>query len=255
MKEQKIKGIIKKKKLLKQKGVQTREQLLRLSSMSEEEIKDSVVKQLEKSLEDNISKLRQLANETTLTKEKIDKSKKYIKSKIRKIKKNLESEKNLKYLVDTKKQTQRKSKAQLKKLNEILLKTNKRKVVCFNCRKKGHLVSECTQNKEGVNICFNCGASSHTVHECPTEVDYSNLPFAFCFVCKQKGHISSKCTLNEDKGIYIKGGSCFNCKGNDHLAKDCPERQLRFNDRMNGAENEVIERLEKPVSHRSKSKK
>lgn len=254
MKEKKIKGIIKKKKLLKQKGQQTRDYLLKISSMTEDEIKDSVVKTLEKSLEENIVKLKQISNDTTLTKEKRDKSKKYIKDKIRKIKKNLESEKDLKFLVDQKKQTQRKSKAQLKKLNEILLKTNKRKVVCFNCRQKGHLVSECTENKDGANICFNCGSQSHTVHECPNEVDYSNLPFAFCFICKQKGHISSKCSMNEDKGIYIKGGSCFNCKGNDHLAKDCPEKQLRFNEENNDVEEEFTPE-EKEPNRKIKTKK
>ncbi|KAI9487438.1 MAG: hypothetical protein EXX96DRAFT_553195 [Benjaminiella poitrasii] len=44
-------------------------------------------------------------------------------------------------------------------------KKNK-KEVCFACRKPGHSVNRCPQNKEHANICYNCGSTEHRLKDC-----------------------------------------------------------------------------------------
>lgn len=38
--------------------------------------------------------------------------------------------------------------------------------VCFACRKPGHAVNRCPENKEHANICYNCGTTEHSLKEC-----------------------------------------------------------------------------------------
>ncbi|CEP08154.1 hypothetical protein [Parasitella parasitica] len=93
---------------------------------------------------------------------------------------------------------------------------NKRRTgdVCFACRKPGHSVNRCPENKEHANICYNCGTTEHSLK------DYE-LPYAKCYVCNQEGHLSGQCPKNS-RGLYPNGGSCAICQQVDHYAKDCP---------------------------------
>ena len=144
-------------------------------------------------------------------------------------------------------------KARDKRSRQIDRKRNQG-LVCFRCRKKGHTVSECTSLEEGVGtnaedvtsyatigrekICYKCGSIDHPLKSCPkltfaeknsggkNRMDYFKieLPFATCFICNRKGHLSSQCEQNKN-GIYVKGGSCKECGGKDHLFLNCPKRR------------------------------
>lgn len=106
-----------------------------------------------------------------------------------------------------------------------------KKNVCFNCRKSGHVLSECPnlnensqQEMTGTGICFKCGSTEHTHFECKV-IKTDNYNYATCFICKQQGHISRQCPDNQ-KGLYPKGGACKVCGDVTHLKKDCPKFQV-----------------------------
>mmetsp|Transcript_25194 Transcript_25194/g.29156 ORF Transcript_25194/g.29156 Transcript_25194/m.29156 type:complete len:235 (+) Transcript_25194:118-822(+) len=138
------------------------------------------------------------------------------------------------------------------------IKSRNKDVICFQCRKRGHTVSECPKaggvysNNNSVksqsftkNCCYKCGGTTHSLKLCkkltPDEkklvqrggkIDYSKmeLPFAVCFICNEKGHLSGMCTKNKN-GIYVKGGCCRLCGSKDHLVVNCPTKQ---NEEKNG---------------------
>ncbi|XP_032662658.1 MATH and LRR domain-containing protein PFE0570w-like [Odontomachus brunneus] len=100
-----------------------------------------------------------------------------------------------------------------------------KKFLCFNCRKSGHVLSDCPElgGKEevGTGICFKCGSTEHTHFGCKVNKD-STYRYAKCFICHEQGHISSQCPDNP-KGIYPNGGCCKICGAVTHLKKDCPD--------------------------------
>lgn len=99
-----------------------------------------------------------------------------------------------------------------------------RTLVCFQCRKRGHAVSDCPERKE-VSCCYKCGSVEHPLAKCPKRNDGDeSLPFATCFVCKETGHLASQCPQN-DKGVYVHGGACKHCGSKQHKVTDCPERE------------------------------
>lgn len=102
-----------------------------------------------------------------------------------------------------------------------------KKNVCFNCRKSGHLLSECpnlNDETSGTGICFKCGSTEHTHFECRV-VRSQDFKFATCFICNEQGHIARQCPDNA-KGLYPKGGACKVCGDVTHLKKDCPKFQV-----------------------------
>ncbi|XP_062227439.1 uncharacterized protein LOC133925577 [Phragmites australis] len=54
-------------------------------------------------------------------------------------------------------------------------------------------------------------------------IENGGTKFASCFVCKQQGHLSKNCPENKH-GIYPKGGCCKICGEVTHLAKHCPTK-------------------------------
>ncbi|XP_022916719.1 zinc finger CCHC domain-containing protein 9-like [Onthophagus taurus] len=124
---------------------------------------------------------------------------------------------------------------------EIALKLERRKAekalarekkkVCFNCRKSGHVLSECPnlnddkQDTIASGVCFKCGSTEHTHFECKVVKD-DNYKFATCFICNEQGHISRQCPDN-NRGLYPKGGACKVCGDVTHLKKDCPKYQAQ----------------------------
>jgi len=54
-------------------------------------------------------------------------------------------------------------------LNDLIAMKNKKKIVCFRCRKPGHSVNECEEmkkdNEHGTGICYKCGSTEHSVHK------------------------------------------------------------------------------------------
>uniref|UniRef100_A0A0N5B0R2 CCHC-type domain-containing protein n=1 Tax=Syphacia muris TaxID=451379 RepID=A0A0N5B0R2_9BILA len=104
------------------------------------------------------------------------------------------------------------------------------KAACYLCRKAGHVYSECPERDEvnmGVGVCYKCGSLEHGSAKCPRK-NVVGYPYAFCFICKRQGHISRECEQNAN-GIYPDGGSCNLCGSQDHLKKDCPDLNLKKN--------------------------
>jgi zinc finger CCHC domain-containing protein 9 len=128
------------------------------------------------------------------------------------------------------------------------------KLVCYNCRKLGHAVSECPEQKSqqkmqqsDVKICYKCGSHDHALAACPSmraggKKHDGTLPFATCFICHLTGHLASKCSQNE-KGIYVNGGACKTCGSKQHRATDCPEKQAPRKEPINAIPDENIEDL------------
>ncbi|XP_065218319.1 zinc finger CCHC domain-containing protein 9-like [Planococcus citri] len=105
-----------------------------------------------------------------------------------------------------------------------------RRTLCFHCRNSGHMLSECPelQKKDTEmiesGICFKCGSTEHQHMECHIKGDV--YKHATCFICKQEGHISKQCPDNP-RGLYPEGGGCRVCGDVTHLKKDCPKMSKR----------------------------
>ena len=83
---------------------------------------------------------------------------------------------------------------------------------CYNCKKEGHIASECLQKDEMGNLiaaCFRCNELGHLARECENE--------AKCEGCKVLGHQKRDCESF--------GTECFFCKKRGHISRQCPERK------------------------------
>lgn len=105
-----------------------------------------------------------------------------------------------------------------------------KKQVCFNCRKSGHMLSDCPDlasknssliDHSGTGICFKCGSTEHKLNECKSK-DGQALKYASCFICREQGHIARECPDNP-RGLYPRGGACRMCGDVTHMKKDCPQ--------------------------------
>lgn len=97
---------------------------------------------------------------------------------------------------------------------------------CLKCRKPGHKMRDCPENKNVPDYCYNCGEADHSTKQCP--LPFSNYAHALCFICDTKGHLASACPKN-DRGVYPNGGSCHYCGSIKHLARNCRPTQSSAN--------------------------
>merc|ERR1719427_2200419 len=138
-----------------------------------------------------------------------------------------------------------------------------KKLVCFNCREPGHMLSDCPNAKAEENDmthaasghCFKCGSLEHTSKDCKSKLKRENAyRFAVCFICKQEGHLAKACPDNP-KGLYPKGGGCVFCGSVEHLKRDCPrkvEKDMAQGVRVGTIGNDLEE---EPMMHVGKVKK
>ncbi|TRY71706.1 hypothetical protein TCAL_04756 [Tigriopus californicus] len=134
-----------------------------------------------------------------------------------------------------------------------------KKMVCYNCRQPGHLLSECPQSqlshqtvKDQVGQCFKCGSNEHTAKECQSKRKGGEAyAFAVCFVCQETGHLAKACPDNP-RGMYPKGGGCRFCGSVEHLKSECPRKAQKDDrdevrvDRVDGSNIEDEPVLKRP---------
>lgn len=134
-----------------------------------------------------------------------------------------------------------------------------KKLVCFNCRKSGHNLSDCPEldrNEAYTGICFKCGSTEHTHFECKVNKD-STYRYAKCFICREQGHIAMQCPDNP-KGVYPHGGCCKICGSVTHLKKDCPDLVNAKEDsavRVEKMDNSAVESLHENIKEKYESDK
>jgi len=241
--------------------------VLKLQKLNKQQVKNS--KTTDKIASDKTNatsdKKQKVTAPVAADSEEVAKQKKYLQTKIRKYKKALSNQEVLKSRLNLLKVRLRKTKTICKKLETKEQEYMKKRLRCFNCRRRGHLLTECREakvdheNKENndyqddaskyhkkivtttKHICYNCGGTDHTLAGCEQKVDLKSLKFAECFICHERGHISAHCPLS-DKGIYPHGGKCFVCGENDHLAKNCPQKQMEIQQYKEEREKDKLEK-------------
>ena len=129
--------------------------------------------------------------------------------------------------------------------------------ICYNCRKKGHAVSECPLNGNGNgNGNDNGNGNGDTAGTCTiissgattsTSAGYNNI----CYKCGQNDHSLKACpklTREEKQSARKNGGklnyhtmklpfaTCFICKQKGHLSSQCDKNKhgIYVNDRGGG---------------------
>lgn len=159
-------------------------------------------------------------------------------------------------------EVQRTMKLERRKAEKALAREKKK--VCYHCRKAGHMLSECPELNTQIDftssgICFKCGSTEHTHFECKVTKG-EEYKFASCFICREQGHIAKQCPDNP-KGLYPQGGACKVCGDVTHLKKDCPREQKERDDALflktiSGDNLEIIEETAKsePVKPVQKNK-
>lgn len=137
--------------------------------------------------------------------------------------------------------------------------TRVKKLVCFNCRKAGHNLSDCPEldrDEACTGICFKCGSTEHTHFECKVNKD-STYRYAKCFICQEQGHIAMQCPDNP-KGVYPHGGCCKICGAITHLKKDCPDLVTAKEDNIVTVEkmdHSAVDSLQKNTTEKCESNK
>lgn len=136
--------------------------------------------------------------------------------------------------------------------------TRIKKLVCFNCRKSGHNLSDCPEldhQETNTGICFKCGSTEHTHFECKVNKD-ATYRYAKCFICREQGHIAMQCPDNP-KGVYPHGGCCKICGAVTHLKKDCPDLMNAKEDNavtVQKMDNSAVDSLQEDTNERCVSR-
>ena len=99
------------------------------------------------------------------------------------------------------------------------------KSVCFNCGVPGHVSRECNQRRgmpERV-VCTICCQSGHHRSRCRERINDRLLRDAVCMQSGEKGR-----TMKSGMRWFfgLKGVTCFNCGGKDHLGMQCGRPNL-----------------------------
>lgn len=244
-----VEGKVSSKNKRKEKNKKKKNKRVELELMDEDyviletdfdKLKDLVISNIKSKIEEIENKIDEINSDNNIENKKAAK-KNYI-AKLKKFKKDLLDENIIKRRTKLLGIRKRKLSKIAGKVEVKIEKVKKQNMRCFNCRKKGHTVAECTKKeKENTTLCYNCGATDHNIYGCSKKVDLKSLPFAECFICKEKGHISANCPTSE-KGIYVRGGSCFICKGVDHLAKNCPQKQAMLEEEQKAREARLLKK-------------
>lgn len=147
-------------------------------------------------------------------------------------------------------------KAERRRAEKALAREKKK--ICFHCRNSGHVLSECPElQKKDVEmiesgICFKCGSTEHQHTECHIRGDV--YKHATCFICKEDGHISKQCPDNP-RGLYPDGGSCRVCGDVTHLKKDCPKMSRRKKEEFEVTVNTMNSRISDALDEDLETKK
>ncbi|KAK4945981.1 hypothetical protein LTR10_014783 [Elasticomyces elasticus] len=92
---------------------------------------------------------------------------------------------------------------------------------CNNCGNIGHKSKACTEEKmekEQVKVqCHLCGEDGHRVRDCTQERRKAGRA---CKICESEEHLAKDCPNREKR-------ACRNCGDEDHMAKECPNREVR----------------------------
>ncbi|EXJ89847.1 hypothetical protein A1O3_02914 [Capronia epimyces CBS 606.96] len=92
---------------------------------------------------------------------------------------------------------------------------------CHNCERVGHKTKDCPDERitrEQVTVtCYLCGEAGHRVRDCTQERKKAGRA---CRICESEDHIAKDCPNREKK-------ACRNCGSEDHLARECPDREKR----------------------------
>lgn len=109
--------------------------------------------------------------------------------------------------------------------------------ICLLCRERGHSLKNCPEKSEGnlKKFCYNCGESGHALSKCPKPIENGNphtsiLHIFWYFVSASGVTITAlPMWFHSLNTIVYTGGtkfaSCFVCKQQGHLSKDCPENK------------------------------
>jgi len=130
-------------------------------------------------------------------------------------------------------------KAREKRNNDMLQRKNQ-KLVCFKCRKVGHILSDCPfndyhttssnekaepsrnrhnkRNRDNIpmkqghssSICYKCGSTDHSLKDCP-ELSHA-----------EKSSSSGKIDYSK---LQLPFATCFVCSQMGHLSSQCPQNQ------------------------------
>jgi len=137
---------------------------------------------------------------------------------------------------------------------------------CDRCFQKGHDSTRCPNHRASLKMCFRCGGRDHWSVDCTSkEKPKKSLRCMICFKagdhlncigpkkakqifwcanCGSKGHTRATCKNPSimpevvGKGLHCGNKnrlrplkSCYHCASLWHVARDCPERYRRRNDR------------------------
>ncbi|KAL7677264.1 hypothetical protein ACOME3_003501 [Neoechinorhynchus agilis] len=106
------------------------------------------------------------------------------------------------------------------KASQYARRKRNKKSVCFGCRQRGHMLSECPKIEGKGCGCLKCGSGEHRTKDCHSSSESFN--FAMCFLCNKIGHIARSCPEKPNNGsIYPDGGCCHSCGSVAHLKRNC----------------------------------